>query len=178
MAISVASGGILDTGGIAVGDGASRQLRKYVPSAVHMIWGGIPIHLGAATGQFISISHTVPRYKLVKGTDGEGVRVRSNDFSARVSLTIRAGSGTNDVLSFASAADDLSGLLAVPLWINDGTGSSLYTSPLAFLEAPADVSFGTEEGNVIWDFLCDVLIGHTGGSNRATDSSRSDSDAT
>lgn len=169
MTVSVLSGGILNFARDLVDNisGSGKRLRRYDPREVHLIWGGFPVHPGAVNGTFITVEHVEPRWKLVKGTDGEGARVRTNNFSGRVQLTIRSGSKVNDALSLSSAADDLTGLIAVPLFLNDTNGTSLYTSPLSFLESPANNSFGVEEGSVTWTFICNTLLSFTGGLEKA-----------
>lgn len=167
MAVTVLSGGVIDLAQDLRELGSGGRLRRYDPKEVHLIWGGIPVHNGAVNGTFITVEHNTPRWKLVKGTDGEGARVRTNDFSGKVELTIRSGSRVNDALSLSSAADDLTGLISVPLFLNDTNGSCLYTSPLSFLESPANNSFGVEEGSVTWTFICNTLLSFTGGLEKA-----------
>lgn len=144
------------------------RLLKYDPAEVLVIWGALPVHEGIASGTFLTIEREKPSWRLIKGTDGEGTRVRTNDFSARVQLTVRAGSWVNDALSSSSAADDLSGTFSVPLTIRDANGRSLYVAPLAFLEQPADAQYADTESNVTWVFVCDSLLPYTGGLDRAS----------
>lgn len=168
MVAIVQPGGVIDAG-IASSDAGSRLLR-YDPREVHLIWGGLPCHVGIAAGTFITAERNVPSWRLVKGTDGEGTRVRTMNFSARVQLTLRRGTWVNDVLSAASASDDLSGVFTVPLFLNDKNGRSLYTSPIAFVESPTDPSFSDQEGSNTWVFICDTWLPFSGGLERAKSS--------
>jgi len=169
MAVNVASGGIADLGDVGPDKAPAygNRLLKYNPREVKLIFGGLPVHIGAAAGTFITIERTKPSYKLLKGTDGEGTRIRTQDFSSTLRLTIRKGSGINDALSELSAADDLTGAVALPLYLTDWNGRSRYIAPIAFLEQPVDTEFSTEEGANTWTFLCDTWLPFTGGLNYA-----------
>lgn len=169
MAATAQAGGIVDLSGnsldqVAPGD---RHLLKYDPRKVRLIFAGIPAHRGIVVGTFITVERTRPSYRLLKGTDGEGTRIRTQDSSARVQLTVRSGSGINDALSLVSAADELTATMALPLYLTDLTGRSKYIAPIAFLEAPADPSFSTSEGANTWTWLCNTWHPYTGGSDKA-----------
>lgn len=169
MAVTVQAGGIVDLSGTGpdVVTTGNRRLVKYDPRKVKLVFGGIPVHRGIASGTFITIERMKPSWKLIKGTDGEGTRVRTQDFSARLQLTLRPGAGTNDALSAISAADDLAGVFALPLLLTDRNGRSNYVAPIAFLNAPADRQYGTEEGAITWVFTCNTWLPFTGGFDRA-----------
>ena len=168
MAVDVLPGGVITGFG---GSDAGGRLLKYDPADVHVIWGALPVTQGIVKGTFVTIERNKPSWTLIKGTDGEGTRVRTNDFSARVQLTVRRGSWVNDALSGSSRSDDLTGVFTVPLSIKDGNGRSLHFAPFAFLESPADVEYSDQEGAITWVFICDALISHTGGLDRASPAS-------
>ncbi|MFB3107157.1 MAG: hypothetical protein ACE1ZA_19855, partial [Pseudomonadales bacterium] len=76
MAVGVVSGGIIDFARDMIETASGKRLSRYDPREVHLIWGGFPVHPGIVNGTFITVEHSVPRWRLVKGTDGEGARVR------------------------------------------------------------------------------------------------------
>lgn len=169
MAAIEQPGGVVDLGDIGPdrvvpGD---RHMLKYDPKQVKLIFGGLPMHIGVAAGTFITVERAMPSYRLVKGTDGEGTRIRTQNFSARLQLTLRSGGGVNDALSLISASDELTAGMALPLFLVDRSGRSKYMAPIAFLEAPTDPSFGTSEGSNTWTWICDTWFPYTGGSDKA-----------
>lgn len=168
MAVSVSPDGTLQLGAGQGDDfAAGSRLLKYDPKRVYLIFGGFPIHQGAAKGTFIIVERRVPSWRLVKGTDGEGARIRTRDFSATIQLTVRAGSWVNDLLSSVSAFDDLSGLAVVPLMLRDGNGRSTYATDSAFIESPVDISYGDDESNNTWTIVCNTWFPFTGGFRQA-----------
>lgn len=172
MAAIINAGGVISVDGLVIGSTESGGLLKYDPAEVKLIFGAIPVHHGAAKGTFITVEREQVSWRLIKGTDGEGIRVRTQNFSARVQLTVRAGSGTNDYLSAVSATDDITGVFTVPLTLKDGSGRSLYISPLAFVESPTDVSYSDQEGLNTWAFICNTWLPFTGGLDKASKTSQ------
>jgi hypothetical protein len=146
---------------------AGAALLKYDPKELHIIFGGLPIHQGIATGTFVTAARMRPTWRHIKGTDGEGIRVRTNDLSARVEVTLRKGTWVNDALSSVIISDEATGLITVPILISDSSGRSLYTSPVSWIERPTDVAYGTDEGVAVWAIICDTWLPFTGGFNRA-----------
>lgn len=138
---------------------------KYRPTDVHIIFGGFPLHHGISSGTFFTAARNKSTWRGVKGCDGEGIRIRTNDFSARGTLTLRQGSATNDFLSAHILADEISGMLAVPMYVKHIYGRSTYVSSFTTIEMPTDAAFGTNEGDNIWTFLSDNWQPFTGGFN-------------
>ena len=170
MGASVKPGGVIEIDG-PIGDGAGGFLLKYDPAKVLLIFGALPLTQGIVKGTFISVERSVKSWKLHKGIDGEGARTRTHNFSARVTLTIGAGSWINDALSHISGADDITGTMISPLTLKDTNGRSISIAPIAFLESPVDPTYSDEEGERAWTFICDSWLPFTGGLDRASPAS-------
>lgn len=162
MGISLTSG-ILNLGDQLVPQGLAPV--RYRPTDVNVLFGGLPLHHGISTGTFITATRNKKSWRGIKGCDGEGARIRTNDFSATITLTLRQGSPTNDFLSAHVIADEISGVLAVPMFIDHVHGRSTYVSSFTTVEGPTDMAFGTDEGDNIWVFLSDNFQPITGGFN-------------
>lgn len=169
MAAQVIPGGVIEGGGGAAGSplapnqASGRRLVSYDPTNLFILYGALPIHRGIAAGTFLTAERNVDTWKFHKGTDGERCRVRSNNQSATISLTLRQGTWVNDALSSIALGDELTGLFAVPLIIKDSNGRSLYAALYSWPQRPADVVYGSNEGTVVWNFEVDPWIPFTGG---------------
>lgn len=162
MAFSLTSG-VLNLGDQLIPQGLATV--SYRPTDVNILFGALPIHHGIADGTFITARRNKPTWRGIKGCDGEGARIRTNDFSATITLTLRQGSPVNDFLSAHILADEISGVLAVPMFIDHVHGRSTYVSSFTSIVAPVDMAFGTGEGDNVWSFISDNFQPLTGGFN-------------
>jgi len=136
----------------------------YRPNDVRIVVGATPI-TGFASGTFITARRNKPTWKTIKDCDGPGIRIRTNDYSATISLKLRQGSPSNDFLSSLILADEISGELAVPMTVQHIPGRSIYVSSFTSIEGPPPMAFGTDENDVPWTFLSDNWQPFTGGFN-------------
>lgn len=140
------------------------RLARYDPSSVIGVWGATPILEGAAAGTFVTLERIERTWSLRKGVDGEGARVRTNNFAGAVRFTLRNGSRINTFLSAQLQADELTGVIHPPLLFKDFSGLTIWASPLSWLDGWTRDSFGTSEENREWTIICDPLIPFPGGS--------------
>jgi hypothetical protein len=165
--VDVGIGGVLKL----VGDGESSftadvpPLKRYDPSEVVLVFGGMPIQNGYVKDTFITCERIERSFKMNVGIDGEVARRRMTDMSGRVTLRLRAGSSYNDVLSAAVVSDEVSGLIAVPLIVRDFSGRSICVAPFAFIEGHPEVSYSAGESQREWVILCNKLFMTSGGSD-------------
>jgi hypothetical protein len=153
----------------------SGNVKDYDPKQVIATWvpltpgvGVINLNEGIAEGTFISISREKRSYTKKMGSDGEGTRVRSNDRSGTVTVTIRGGSATNDKLSTVLDIAENTGLGNLgPLAVDDFTGTSLATSPQAYIEGWPDKEYADDESDNDWTFICHNLVLFHGGNKDA-----------
>ena len=130
-------------------------LKEYDPKQVVATWDGIDLNKGIVEGTFITIARTTRTFTINVGGDGGGTRVKSNDRSVTITLTLRAGSETNGQLSDRVADEELPNPVThvAPLMIKDLSGNTLHKAPQAFPDGPPDDEFATEEGEIEWTFL-------------------------
>lgn len=114
---------------------------------------------GAASGTFIAAGRSVPSYRMIIGTDGEAARIRTSNFSGRVTATLRAESTTNTILAAFQQSDEITGVVVGPLVIIDfSSQATIWASPLAFLEGPPQDNFTDGVRTRVWTLWCNPLI--------------------
>jgi hypothetical protein len=139
-------------------------LRQYDPAKV-LITLGNDLLSGYADGTFLNVEQNEDSYTLQMGTDGEGTRTRTNNESARITVTLMQSSASNDVLSALHELDKAIGFGAgcVPLLIKDFSGRSIFSAEKAWIVKPPSSEFGREATGREWMIETDKLIGFTAG---------------
>lgn len=147
----------------------SGLLKEYDPKEVIATWDGVVLNDGIATGTFITVARTTRTFSQSTGGDGGATRVRSNDRSATVTITLRMGSETNDALASRATDEELDPPVphVAALLIQDFSGNTLHSSAQAYLDGPANDEFATEEGNRDWVLLAHDLSMNSGGNKVA-----------
>lgn len=141
-----------------------RPLKTYDAGEVAVIFAGSPI-TGGADGDFVSIEQNEDSFALVMGSDGEGARSKSNNRSARITITVLSTSAANAFLSALHNTDirTANGDGIAPLLIKDNSGFSLYTADKAWIVKPPTAAFSREIGTREWVLETHDLINNTAG---------------
>lgn len=137
-------------------------VKSYNPAQVQLVVAGIPIS-GYAEGTFINIGRDNPAFTNGSGSDGEGWRAKSNDFTGTCTLTLLQTSASNDALSALAVLDEASGDGVGPLLMVDLSGRSLYQAETCWIEKVSDAEFGRDKTNREWVIKTDRLIVFVGG---------------
>lgn len=137
-------------------------LFTYDPKEVSILVGGVRIH-GFAEGTFFTVSREKELWAKSVGSDGEGIRSKSNDRSGRAAMTLQDSSDSNLVLQAFQTADDLTGSGIITLKVKDKNGSDNVIAPQVWVVGPPDLEKAQEAGAVEW-FLdsVDIEIFHGG----------------
>lgn len=106
---------------------------------------GTHIVSGYADGTFAAFAQNRDTYALTVGADGEGTRVKSNDKSGRLTITLLKASSSNEILSALASGD-----AQLPCILKDNNGSTLLSSATAWLVRHADFEYSNEETTVEW----------------------------
>lgn len=141
-------------------------MRNYDPGRVVLVVAGFQIQ-GFAPGTFVKVARNKPSFTLKKGSDGQGVRTKSRDFSGKITITLLQSSSSNDVLSQLVATDEAvdGGVGAVgPSLVQDLNGTTLCKGSTSWVTQPADAEFADEAGNREWVIEVDDLKMLIGGS--------------
>jgi len=132
-------------------------MKQYDPKEVSISWNNISLNEGIAEGTFILAERNAPDWTQVVGSDGEVTRIRTNDASGVVTVTLKRGSAVNALLTTVLAADKLSANAVGGLTIKDNQGNSRAVAATAYIEGPPPMEFSNTETTNAWRFLCDRL---------------------
>ena len=115
----------------------------------HSIIFGSPIK-GFADGTYINIEPSSDVWARTTGADGLTTRVRQNDDTATITITLMQSSDSNDILSAILTADKLSGAGIIPILIKDNSGRSVFSAPEAWIAAKPAQGAGKDVENREW----------------------------
>lgn len=136
--------------------------KTFDPAKFEIIFGG-KIISGFADGSFIIIRRNDQAFNLKIGTDGQGTRVKSNNFSGQVQFNLMQSSPSNDDLSAIAQADELTNGGVNPLYIKDGTGNTIAAAATAWVQKLPDSEFSNEALTRQWIIETDRLEYFIGG---------------
>lgn len=138
------------------------SVKTYNPADVLIVFAGIPVE-GIADGTFITVARDNPAWNKSIGSDGEGVRAKSNDRGGTITLTLMQSSVTNDALSALANVDEASGNGVGPFLMVDRSGRTICGAETAWIQKQADAEFAREASTREWIFETDVLDMSIGG---------------
>jgi hypothetical protein len=142
------------------------MLYSFDPKKLSIIVG--PYIMKGFSESMVTITKTSDAFTMVVGADGEATRVKSNDGSATITLTLQQGSPSNDELSLIATADQLSNVGVFPLSIKDNLGTTLAAAATCFISKMPDVTFGKTQNDRSWTIMTDNLIMFVGGAASTT----------
>lgn len=137
-------------------------LKTYDPKKVVCIVGGAII-TGYADGTFINCERNVDTFSRAVGADGETTRIRSNDKSGKITITLQAASDSNAIMSGFALADELSNRGVVPVLIQDTLGTTLVTATRAWVTKVANIEQAKEMSTRAWVMETDEIVMFAGG---------------
>lgn len=132
------------------------SVKTYNPADVLIVFAGVPI-TGIADGTFITVARDNPSWNKNIGSDGEGVRAKSNDKGGTITITLMQSSLSNDALSAIALVDEASGDGVGPFLMVDRSGRTLCGAETAWIQKPADVEFAREATTREWVLETDLL---------------------
>lgn len=135
---------------------------SYNPQEIAVIIGGIPIE-GLADGTFVNVERSANTFEKSTGCDNRTTRIKQNDRSGTVTITLSQTSPSNDYLSGIMALDEATGDGVVALLIKDINGSTLCSAPYAWIVKPSPAGYGKSITNREWKLDCSDLYMFIGG---------------
>jgi len=138
------------------------SLSTYVPEDILVIIGGA-IMSGFGDGTFVVVERDEDTFSKKTGANGRTTRTKSSNKSGSITLTLQQTSPSNDILSAIHAIDEQTGNGVVPVLIKDKRGTSIHSSPAAWVKKPASASYAKESEDREWVLDCADLEGHVGG---------------
>lgn len=144
------------------------QLATYNPEEVTVLFAGTAQISGFADGAFISISKDTPSFSTKETSDGIVGRTYNNSGLYTVELTLASTSESNQLLTYALRADELTRMGKFPLIIKDQLGGSLFFSSTSWIETIPDTDYSTEIGERTWSIKCSQASLNLGGNESDT----------
>jgi len=136
-------------------------IRTYDPKLTTVIFG--PLQIQGFAEEKISVSYSDDSFDLAIGCDGEATRVRKNNNSATITVTLQQSSPSNDALSVISIADRGANVGMFPMTFVDGSGSTVAFAACCYIQKHPDLTFSNSNQTVQWTFVTDNLGMFTGG---------------
>lgn len=139
------------------------SLFTFDPKELSIIAG--PYILRGFADTMVTVARTNPAYEMVVGADGEATRVKSNDRSGTITVTLQQSSPSNDELSTLALLDEAGNAGLFPLLIKDNLGTTLCAADTCFIEKFPDAAFAKTTQTREWVFRTDTLAMFIGGNN-------------
>lgn len=136
-------------------------VRTYDFNKYKLIMGGVPIH-GFADGTGIMMERSEDMFSKVSGADGKVSRAKSNDFTGRLTVTLKQTSPSNDFLSGIAELDETTNDGVIPVILKDFNGTTIATSTAAWCVKKPNVELSKEITNREWIFDMADLTYHVG----------------
>jgi hypothetical protein len=135
--------------------------RTYNPENVTASFNGYEIG-GYAEDEFINVTYNGDAATPVVGNDGAVSRAMNPDKSGTITITLKATSPSNDVLSGFAIKDRIDGSVVGVLMIRDNNGTTLVLGKDAWIQKQPDVAFAREVGNRAWMFAVGTMTEFVG----------------
>lgn len=139
------------------------SLLTYSPSDVTITIAGLYSVTGYADGTFVRIIKDTQQITTVRAMDGTMSRVKSPDTGWKVEITLAQSSSGNDILSTLWNVDNVTGMGKFPLFIKDGTGSTMFMAASAWIEDLPEVVFSNQMETRTWRFAATEVVVNIGG---------------
>ena len=140
-------------------------LTTYGPEEGALIFGA-PI-TGYADGTFISIEQNEDDFTLTVGADGDACRAKTNNKSARMTITLLQSSASNDALSVIRGLDITtpSGDGILPFIWKDLSGRTFCVAEKAWIVKPPTVVYSRGVEAREWVLETDAMLWNVGGNS-------------
>jgi hypothetical protein len=142
-------------------------VKQYDPRDVIITWGPIIIE-GVADGTFVAIEFDEDAATKHVGAQGDVTVTISANRGAGAMITLGQASPSNDKLSAAAALQRRrgNGLVKMPFTVKHINGTTLASTPEAWIKKEPAVEFGQEHSNREWALDIGELTLAVGGSLR------------
>ncbi|AMR57311.1 hypothetical protein vB_PsyM_KIL3b_0065 [Pseudomonas phage vB_PsyM_KIL3b] len=140
-------------------------LLNYSPNDVTITIAGLYSVTGFAEGTFVRITKDTQQVTTTRAMDGTMSRIKSPDTGWKVEITLAQSSSGNDILSTLWNADKVTGMGKFPLFIKDGSGSTMFMAATAWIEEIPEITFSSQMETRTWRFAATDVIVNIGGND-------------
>jgi hypothetical protein len=145
------------------------SLSHYSPSDVTITIAGLYTVTGYAEGTFVRISKDTQQVYTTRAMDGTMSRVKSPDTGWSVAITLAQSSSANDIFSTLWNVDKVTGMGKFPLFIKDGSGSTMFMAATAWIEEVPEIVFSNQMETRTWYFAATDVVVNIGGNGDSND---------
>ena len=141
-------------------------VRTYIPEQVNLYISGILVE-GFADGTVIEVKRNEQLYKSKSGIKGDITRTKNANKSGTIKFHLSQTSITNEKLSALVIADENApaGTIVYPVMVKDLAGTSLDSSPDAWINGYPDTTYSKESSERVWEIECATLLRFIGGNS-------------
>jgi hypothetical protein len=132
----------------------TREVYNVDFSMVQISFRGIPLSGFSEGADSIQVERDDDSFEKKAGGDGITTRVKKLNKGGSIKLKLQQSSPSNDVLSAAHKADDLTGTGAGALSITDLSGRTVIVTATAWVKKLASVSLGNQMSDREWTLDC------------------------
>jgi hypothetical protein len=125
-------------------------VKTYDSSEVHLILGGTPIG-GFARDSGIKVTFPENQMGHIEDNRGNVARYSLNSYTCLIEINLTQDSSGNDFMMELAEFDRVSKMGITPMMLNDGNGTTIISSPEAWVEKIAEPEFMVELGIRTWD---------------------------
>lgn len=141
----------------------------YAPSEVRVLLAGLYSITGFAEGSSVSVSKVTSPSSSSFGISGQVERVQTPDRRYRIDLSLMSTSPSNDLLNAMFSIDQASGRLLLPIYIQDGSGTSQFTALESWITEVPSMSFTDGVETRTWTIECADGVYGLGGNSKDRD---------
>ena len=120
---------------------------QFNPKDSQLVYAG-KLVTGFASGSYITLSRNADMWTTTIGADGIGTRVKSNNFSGRLQITLQQTAESNNDLDAIIASDELNDDGALPLFFKHGNFIAEATT--AWIVKRPDAEFSSDLTNRVY----------------------------
>ena len=141
------------------------SLALYSPEDVTILLGGIYQIEGLQEGSFLSISKDEDLFKIAVSTDGVVSRTHISSPTFTIKMTLSSVADSNAILTAMAALDSKTYGVAIPLFIKDGNGTSLFYAATCWIEKIAEATFSEDVEDRQWTLRATGVTNVIGGNS-------------
>jgi len=110
----------------------------------------------------VTVIRTNDSFTVQDGVDGEATRSQQNSRIGQITIPLMQSSDDNEYMSELAIRDETSGDGVVPVTIKDKNGTTVHSSPAAWIRKPPDNAFNRDADVREWVLDCAELKMFTG----------------
>lgn len=137
-------------------------LTQYDPKLIVLNVKGRNIS-GYADGTFVEVEREADAFSKTTGADGEVTRVKSQNLTGSIKVTLQQGSPSNDFISSLATQDEQTSDAVFPVLLKDANGTTIAQGSKCWVKKKANTTYGKDAENREWTFDVAQLSYDVGG---------------